>query len=50
MKTGQILLNIDKETKEQFQKNCKALGVSMTTVILSAILDFNNKATNTKTK
>lgn len=39
-----ILINIDEKLKKEFSKNCKAFGVTMTTVIIGAIKEFNEKS------
>lgn len=44
-----ILINIDPKLKKEFSKNCKAFGVTMTTVITGAIKEFNEQS-KSKTK
>lgn len=40
-----ILIKIDEELKNKFQKNCKDFGVTMTDVLIGAIKQFNDKST-----
>lgn len=43
-----LIINIDKEVKQEFKKSCKDMGVDMTAVVLSGIINFIEKSKSTK--
>lgn len=43
MEKARILINIPDELKNEFQDNCKKLGLRMTDVIIGSIIKFNSE-------
>ena len=50
MKADRIIFNVPEDIKKEFKETCDSLGMNMTNVMISLILQFNKDARKSPNK